>query len=124
MDQELFYIFLAGIIFAIGYAVGVWRTVSKIVDLVQESVEETRSLVPCVLSIEKIDNQFYAYADSKFIHQDTSFKPLVIGILSHAHTKSLKFTNTVVTSLSEAEVSALLETVMAMNNQPATTHGS
>lgn len=122
MDQELFYIFVAGIIFAIGYAIGVWRTVSKIVDLVQESVEEKQSLTPCVLNIEKIDNQFYAYANGKFIHQDTNFRPLVIGILSHAHTKSLKFTNTVVTSLSEVEVSALLETVMAMNNQ-ATTHG-
>lgn len=119
MDQVLFYIFLAGIIFAGGYAVGSWRTIYRIVNFVED---EVHTLTPCVLSIEKIDNQFYAYADSTFIRQDTNFKPLVMGILSHAHTKSLKFTNTVVTSLSEAEVSVLLETVMAMNNR-ATTNG-
>ena len=118
MDQVLFYIFLSAVIFLAGYAVGIWRAVSKIVDLVEEQTEEEeQSLTPCVLNIEKIDNKFYAYAGSEFISQGTEFKPLVLGILNHAHAKSLKFTNTVVTSLSETEVAMLLQTLMAMSAQ-------
>lgn len=118
MDQELLYFFFVVVIFVAGYSIGVWRTVSKIVDLVHEQVEEeAQALTPCVLNIEKINNKFYAYADSEFISQGTEFKPLVLGILNHAHANSLKFTNTVVTSLSEAEVGLLLQTLMALSNQ-------
>jgi hypothetical protein len=118
MDQVLLYIFFAAVIFAGGYAVGVWRAVSRIVDFVQEQAEEQeQSLTACVLSIEKHGNQFYAYAGSEFINQSTEFKPLVLGILNHAHAKSLKFTNTVVSSLTETEVGLLFQTLMAMSAQ-------
>jgi hypothetical protein len=118
MDQELLYFFVVVVIFVAGYSVGVWRTVSKIVDLVHEQVEEeVQSLTPCVLNIEKIGNKFYAYAGSEFISQGTEFKPLILGILNHAHDKSLKFTNTVVSSLSETEVALLLQTLMSLSNQ-------
>ena len=118
MDQVLLYIFFAAVIFAGGYAVGVWRAVSRIVDFVQEQAEEQeQSLTACVLSIEKHGNQFYAYAGSEFINQSTEFKPLVLGILNHAHAKSLKFTNTVVSSLTETEVALLFQTLMAMSAQ-------
>ena len=118
MDQVLLYIFFAGVIFAGGYAVGVWRAVSRIVDMVEEQgEEEEQSLTECVLSIEKHGNQFYAYAGSEFINQGTEFKPLILGILNHAHGKSLKFTNTVVSSLTETEVALLLQTLMATSVQ-------
>ena len=118
MDQVLLYIFFAAVIFAGGYAVVVLRAVSRIVDFVQEQAEEQeQSLTACVLSIEKHGNQFYAYAGSEFINQSTEFKPLVLGILNHAHAKSLKFTNTVVSSLTETEVGLLFQTLMAMSAQ-------
>jgi len=118
MEQVVVYFLCAVVIFFAGTCFGIWRTVSRLVDMAeQHAEEEQQALSPCRLSIEKIGNKFYAYADSEFISQGTEFKPLVLGILNHAYKRSVKFTNTDVSTLSESEVAALLQIVMSMNAQ-------